>query len=53
MDGFYSNRGVPGPGGFTPSGYLLKAVLLNGAVALQGFSDEGLIIEPWGERPPN
>ena len=46
MDGFYPGRSKRASDGFEPSSALVKAVLINGAVAMQGVTANGLPIEP-------
>lgn len=45
-DGFYPSGERTDTDGWTPSGPLVKAVLLNGAVRLNGFTESGLPLEP-------
>ena len=46
MEGFYPTGRPTAANAFTPSGALIKAVLLGGAYAMDGFTERGMPLEP-------
>jgi hypothetical protein len=46
VDGFYPSGARRPEDAFAPSGALVKATLINGAVAMTGYTDAGLPLEP-------